>query len=126
MIPTATLDNHNPPATNQCCLKPSPKCREKSDTPQGQLAITPQQTRTRPRSLARPRKPYPGHDSIPGSTNCPCDPRSNLHHGKHEESQRHVPTRLPAVRVASFPRSRGLINCAGRRDRGLYLEVAAT
>lgn len=34
MIPTATLDNHNPPATNQCCLKPSPKCREKSDTPQ--------------------------------------------------------------------------------------------
>ncbi len=33
MNPATTLDNHNPPATTKCCLKPSPKCREKSDTP---------------------------------------------------------------------------------------------
>ena len=33
MTPAATLDNHNPAATTRCCLKPSPKSREESDTP---------------------------------------------------------------------------------------------
>ena len=40
MNPTTTLTNHNPPATHQCGLNPSPNCREESDTPQKPQPLT--------------------------------------------------------------------------------------